>query len=189
MILEQLEEAISNSRRIRKPMSTCLGEGKGRGLSPVIIRIMGYGRELNLDALWPRGSADYLYCHRNVILHEFVYNLIINCLLRVCVRIAVTFVCCIVVFVLCIANMFYWCSRNVDWFQIRYGCWIVIMYCMLVFVFRCFNICDYVITILFCKTSFIFDLQCCCVIVIRIAIMLLHLIDVLYYNSFCDMLI
>ena len=48
--LEQLEEAIRNSRQIQEPMATGLEEGYGRGPFPR-ARIMGYGIVINLNAL------------------------------------------------------------------------------------------------------------------------------------------
>ena len=50
--MEQLEEAMSNSKRIQVAMVTGPGGGEGRGPSPPgLLGLLGYGFVGNIDAL------------------------------------------------------------------------------------------------------------------------------------------
>ena len=50
-ILEQFKEAISKLRQYREALATGHGEGRGGVPPPRVIRIMGYSKVGNLDAL------------------------------------------------------------------------------------------------------------------------------------------
>ena len=87
MILEQFEEAMRNSRQIREAAGTSPGEGKRRGPSPGVIRII---------RLWVCFQSRHLMTQRvggleNFILHVLCW-LILAVVNRLCVYVFMSFV-------------------------------------------------------------------------------------------------